>query len=79
VEVVDHGPGIAADDLPRIFERFYRASDRQGEDSTGLGLAIVAALVEAHDGEIEVSSRIARGTRVLVRLPLDGPADPEPS
>lgn len=76
VEVHDHGPGIPADDLPYIFDRFYRANRGPvPATSTGLGLAIVAALVDAHDGQIEVASSPGAGTRVRVRLPIDGPAE----
>lgn len=74
--VADDGPGIAADLLPEIFERFARGdssrSRRTGapaaSGSTGLGLAIVAAVVKAHDGTIEVRSEPGR-TEFVVRLP----------
>ncbi|TQR85924.1 HAMP domain-containing histidine kinase [Mycobacterium hodleri] len=75
--VADDGPGIAADLLPEIFERFARGdssrSRRTGapaaSGSTGLGLAIVAAVVKAHDGTIEVRSEPGR-TEFVVRLPV---------
>lgn len=67
VEVEDDGPGIAPDELPRVFERFFsRRTDGRG---TGLGLAIVRAVVEAHGGTIEACSEIGRGTRFVMRLP----------
>jgi len=73
IEVADDGEGIAAEDLPHIFEPFYRGdrsrSRRQG--GTGLGLSLVRGLVEAHGGEIAVSSQPGQGTRFTVRLPLD--------
>jgi signal transduction histidine kinase len=66
--VDDEGPGIGAEDLPHIFERFYRASGAPG-GGTGLGLAIAAWIVERHGGRIEVSDRAPRGARFTIRLP----------
>ncbi|XSG76593.1 sensor histidine kinase [Herpetosiphon llansteffanensis] len=69
----DTGSGIAAADVPYIFARFYRGdSSRQREDqaSTGLGLAIVKAIVEAHDGQIEVESVLDEGTSFIISLPI---------
>jgi two-component system sensor histidine kinase MprB len=54
VVVSDHGPGIAAEDLPYIFERFYRASDARGMPGAGLGLAIVGSVAQANEGTVEV-------------------------
>ncbi len=69
----DTGNGIAAGDLPRVFERFYRADkSRTGGGSAGLGLSICKAIVEAHGGIIEVSSTEKVGTRFVVRLPVGG-------
>lgn len=75
LEVADEGPGIAADALPRVFDRFYRADPAHSGDGSGLGLAIVAAVAEAHGGSValtaaEVPGAEATGTRVSVRLPL---------
>ena len=50
VVVADHGPGIAEDDLPRIFDRFYRAASARSKPGAGLGLAIVREAAEAHGG-----------------------------
>jgi two-component system OmpR family sensor kinase len=71
LEVSDDGDGIAADDLPQVFERFSRRQrDRaRGSGGTGLGLAIVKAIVEAHDGSVEVESASESGTTFRVRLP----------
>jgi two-component system, OmpR family, sensor kinase len=72
VAVADTGPGIAAADLPHIFERFYRADQARAraQGRTGLGLAICQAIVQAHGGSIEVSSQPGQGTTFVVRLPL---------
>ena len=69
--IADNGPGIPAEDIPRLFERFYRADkSRTGATGgTGLGLAISRTIVEAHGGSIEVSSSTDSGTTFTVRLP----------
>jgi signal transduction histidine kinase len=72
VGVRDTGAGIAAEDLPHVFDRFYRA-DRSRSRATGgagLGLAIVKQLVEAHGGRIEVQSELGQGTRFTFTLPV---------
>ena len=71
VEVKDQGNGIAADQLDRIFESFYRVpGDPQKAGGTGLGLAAVKAIVEAHGGTTLVSSELRRGSSFFVSLPL---------
>jgi signal transduction histidine kinase len=74
--VADTGQGIAADDLPHVFERFYRAvkSRSNAAGRNGLGLAISKAIVEAHGGNIEVASELGSGTTFTVRLPVQNAA-----
>jgi signal transduction histidine kinase len=69
VLIADTGPGIAADHLPRIFDRFYRADPSRSAPGAGLGLSIAAAIARAHAGRIEVSSAVGQGTRFTVVLP----------
>ncbi|HWM92835.1 MAG TPA: ATP-binding protein [Thermoanaerobaculia bacterium] len=72
LEVSDSGIGIPQDALARIFERFYRVDKGRARDEggTGLGLAIVKHVAQAHGGQVEVESRIGKGTTFRVRLPL---------
>jgi two-component system OmpR family sensor kinase len=72
LSVADAGPGIAAEDQERIFERFWRADPARtrSKGGTGLGLAIVASLVEAHGGSIAIESEIGDGAAFIVTLPL---------
>jgi two-component system sensor histidine kinase BaeS len=68
--VADTGHGIAAEDLPLVFGRFFRADQsRTGAGNAGLGLAIAKAIVEAHGGTIEATSELGTGTAFTVRLP----------
>lgn len=67
--VRDAGPGIAAHDLPHIFERFYRSDEARAKPGSGLGLAIVKQVIEAHDGEVYVESGAGAGTLVSFVLP----------
>jgi PAS domain S-box-containing protein len=72
VRVSDRGPGIAEDDLERIFEPFYRASDQPaGHPGSGLGLAIVKGFVEANGGRVWVESQLGQGTSFVIQLPVD--------
>ena len=73
VEVQDQGIGIDKEDLPRIFDRFYRGrrGDQHNVHGTGLGLALVKAAAEGHGGRVEVTSAPGRGSRFCLRLPLE--------
>jgi signal transduction histidine kinase len=72
IEVEDHGPGISADELPRLFQPFTRLSTVKfaQQRSVGLGLAITRRLVEAHRGTIAVRSEVGKGSVFTVRLPV---------
>jgi two-component system sensor histidine kinase MprB len=67
--VRDHGPGISAEDLPHIFDRFYRGAEARGRPGSGLGLAIVRQVVEQHGGSIIAEAAPGGGTAMRVRLP----------
>lgn len=70
LSVEDQGPGIRPEDLPHVFERFYRAASAPG-GGTGLGLAIAKWIVDRHGGRIEVANRAAGGASFTVNLPAD--------
>ncbi len=72
VSVSDTGPGIPPEDLPRLFDRFYRADPSRSRSTggSGLGLTIARRLVEAHGGSIEAESLLGEGSRFTMRLPL---------
>jgi two-component system sensor histidine kinase BaeS len=69
LRVSDSGPGIPADELPYVFERFWRGERARGVAGSGIGLAVVAELVEAHGGQVEVASAPGEGAVFTVRLP----------
>lgn len=73
LSVTDEGPGIAAEDLPHIFERFYRGSTERNVPGSGLGLAILRRIVEVHGGEVSVRTSLGKGSCFEVRLPTVGP------
>ena len=68
VAVRDHGPGIADEDLPYVFDRFYRARSARGMPGSGLGLAIVKQVADAHGGEVLAENVDGGGTQVTLRL-----------
>ncbi|MCC7368770.1 MAG: HAMP domain-containing histidine kinase [Chloroflexi bacterium] len=72
--VADRGVGIPPDELPRVFDRFYRADPARARDpgGTGLGLSIAHWIVEQHGGQIGIESAVGRGTTVSVTLPTNG-------
>ena len=69
--VADQGPGIAPDDLPHVFERFYRATTSREQPGSGLGLAIVAQAAREHGGSVVADSTPAGGTLMRLSVPLD--------
>jgi two-component system sensor histidine kinase MprB len=69
LQVRDHGPGIADEDLPRVFDRFYRAPGARGMPGSGLGLAIVRHFAETHGGSVHASSDATGGARLTLELP----------
>jgi signal transduction histidine kinase len=74
--VSDTGPGIPADDLSRIFQRFYQVDkSRARRSGAGLGLTITKEIVEAHGGTVRAESVVGLGSRFIVRLPVVGPDD----
>ncbi len=78
ITIKDSGEGILSEDLPHIFDRFYRGSKTDKETlllrnktfGSGLGLAIAQVVIKAHKGEIEVKSKVGQGTTFILRLPL---------
>jgi two-component system sensor histidine kinase MprB len=79
VRVRDHGPGIADEDLPYVFDRFYRARAARGLPGSGLGLAIVRQVAEAHGGEVVAERVDDGGTLMTLRLDGKAAAVPEPA
>jgi two-component system, OmpR family, sensor histidine kinase MprB len=69
LRVRDHGPGIAVDDLPRVFDRFYRAPGARGRPGSGLGLAIVRQMAEAHGGAVHATNDPGGGAILTLELP----------
>ena len=80
IKVSDTGIGISEQHLPHIFDRFYRVDKARNrmDGGTGLGLAIVKWIVEAHGGNIQVTSTPNHGSTFTVRLPIEGPEDKNP-
>lgn len=76
ITVIDRGVGIAPENLPRLFDRFYRVDTarNRAHGGAGLGLSIVKAIAEAHGGSAEVQSELGKGSTFTIRLPRDGSA-----
>ena len=68
--IVDSGPGVADEDLPHIFDRFYRSDRARNTPGTGLGLAIVTHTVEAHGGSVRAGNQPGAGAKFTMRLPV---------
>jgi two-component system sensor histidine kinase SenX3 len=79
LSVADQGPGMKAIDIEHIFDRFYRAESSRSRshhvEGYGLGLSIAHKIVEAHNGNIEVKSKLGEGSTFTVKLPLAQPED----
>ncbi len=69
LQVSDEGPGIADEDLPHVFERFYRSSEARGRPGSGLGLAIVRTTAERHGGRVDADRAPSGGARLTLRIP----------
>jgi signal transduction histidine kinase len=70
VTVTDDGPGVAAEELPKVVDRFWRAAGTAREAGTGLGMSIAKTLIERHGGRLDVATTNDRGLRVTLRVPL---------
>jgi signal transduction histidine kinase len=69
VEVSDTGIGIPEDQIPHLFERFYRAEEARSTEGLGLGLSIARQIAEDHEGSIEVRSKLREGSTFIIRIP----------
>lgn len=70
IEIADTGQGISEEDLPYIWQELYRGEGARGIPGSGLGLALVKAIIERHNGQVAIRSRLGQGTVVTVRLPV---------
>jgi signal transduction histidine kinase len=77
--IEDSGIGVAADDMPRLFEKFYRGKQREAraQHGTGLGLAIVHSIAESHGGRVWVDSMVGKGSTFYLQIPLIQPKEPK--
>ena len=75
IEATDTGTGIPSKDLPRVFERFYKADRARGRSGTGLGLSIARHLVQRHKGHIWVHSTVGEGSSFFFTLPVANQLD----
>jgi two-component system sensor histidine kinase BaeS len=78
LSVSDSGAGIPPDELPHVFDRFWRGSQAGRVAGSGIGLTVVQRLVEAHQGTVSIESRLGEGTRVLLTFRAAAPALPQP-
>ena len=69
LSVADTGAGISKEDLPHVFDRFYRGDQSRTTPGNGLGLSVARSFIQAHRGEISVQSSLGKGTIVTVLLP----------
>jgi two-component system heavy metal sensor histidine kinase CusS len=69
VTVTDTGSGIAAEHLPRVFDRFYRAESSRSSDGAGLGLALVKSIIDLHGGSATIQSEVGHGTTIKLTFP----------
>ncbi len=70
VRVRDHGPGIDAEDLPHVFDRFYRGANVRGQQGSGLGLSIVRQVAEQHGGSVSAENAPDGGAVFTIQLPV---------
>jgi signal transduction histidine kinase len=77
LSVKDEGVGIDAEDVPKLFQPYFRARTSTGIAGTGIGLSLVKQIVTLHDGDIFVESERGKGTCFTLVLPVQGPAIPE--
>ena len=71
VEIKDNGVGIAAEDIPHLFDDFYIGKTKpEGERRSGVGLAITKRIIDAHDGSISVESELGKGSTFVIHLPV---------
>lgn len=75
IKIIDNGFGIPPDDVPHLFDKFYRVKDdkHQTQEGTGLGLSIVKSIIEQHGGEIDIESALGEGSTFTIKLPLEQP------
>nr|WP_326187883.1 sensor histidine kinase [Exiguobacterium indicum] len=75
VTIRDEGPGIAEQDLPYVFDRFYQGEQSRANEGHGLGLSIVKRIIDLHDGELTIRNHSEQGARSNRECYVDGPRD----